>query len=86
MFDSGERSIYPKPSNFGAMQPEYEDIEDGTIQATTGLTPFWTTGASSTRPGLLRTALYWAHMTYNSYHPFYVMPSPFWIRSQNREM
>lgn len=31
MFDSGERSAYPKPNNFGVMQPGYEEMEDGTI-------------------------------------------------------
>lgn len=76
MFDSGERSTFPKPNNFGVMQPGYEEMEDRTIQATTDLTPLWTTGTSSSRPGILRAALYWAHKVYKSYYPFHVMPSP----------
>ncbi|MCY4673271.1 MAG: hypothetical protein OXD43_05820 [Bacteroidetes bacterium] len=77
MFDSGERSAYPKPNNFGVMQPEYEKMEDGTIQAMIDLISFWTMGVSSTRPGARRAVLYQAHKTYKSYHPPYVVPSPF---------
>ena len=58
MSDSGKRSAYPNPNNFEACSRGYGEMEDGTIQATTDLIPFWTTGTSSTRPGLLRAALY----------------------------
>ncbi|MYF40208.1 MAG: hypothetical protein F4221_05050, partial [Rhodothermaceae bacterium] len=41
------------------------------------LSPFWTTGMSSIRPGAGRAALIEAHKTYKSYLPPYVEPGPF---------
>ncbi len=85
MFDPGERSAYPKPNDFEVMRPEYEEIDDGMIQALIDITPFQVTGVSTTRPGARRAALYQAHKTYKSYHPSYVVPSPFPDRFTDQE-
>ncbi len=52
-------------------------MEAGTIQAMIDLTPLWAAGMSSTRTGARCAVLYQAHKTYKSYHPSYVVPSPF---------
>ena len=77
MFDSEDRSAYPKPLEFEVMRPEYEEQEDGTITATITVSAFVVSGESTTEPGARRAALYQAHQTYRSYHPAYVVPSPF---------
>jgi hypothetical protein len=84
MFDSGERSVYPKLNNFGVMQAGYEEMEDGTLWTMIDLTPFWATGMSSTQPGARHAALYQGHKTDKSYYSSYVVPSPSRIRSPIR--
>ena len=73
-----ERSAYPHPDEFKVMRPEYvEDEEDGLSNATITIAPFKVTGVSATRPGARRAALYKAEEVYRSYHPSYVIQSPF---------
>ena len=77
MLDSDDRSAYPRPSNFAVMRPEYEDQEDGMVEASITVAPYTVTGVSSTRPGARRAAIHQAHRTYRAYHSSYVIPSPF---------
>jgi len=77
MFDSDDRSAYPRPTSFSVMRPAYEDQEDGTVQASITVSPYTVTGVSTTRPGARRAALHQAHKTYRAYHAAYVIPSPF---------
>ena len=77
MFESDDRSAYPRPANFAVMRPEFEDQEDGTIQASITVSPYTVTGISTTRPGARRAAIHQAHKTYRAYHSTYVIPSPF---------
>lgn len=77
MFDSEDRSAYPRPASFAVMRPEFEDQEDGLVQASITVSPYTVTGVSTTRPGARRAALHQAHKTYRAYHSSYIVPSPF---------
>ena len=77
MSEADGRSAYPRPDNFAVMRPEYEDLEDGMVQAAITVSPYTVTGISVTRPGARRAALHQAHKTYRAYHSSYVVPSPF---------
>ena len=73
-----ERSAYPHPDEFKVMRPEYiEEEDDGLSHATITIAPFKVMGNSVTRPGARRAALYKAEEVYRSYHPSYVIQSPF---------
>jgi len=71
MIETAERSAYPSPEDFRVMRPEYDDLEDGTFQASITITPFRVVGVSATKAGARRAALYEAEKTYRSYHPSY---------------
>ena len=77
MLETTERSAYPVPGDFKVMRPEYEDLEDGTFEASITITPFRVVGTSSTKAGARRAALYEAEKTYRNYHPSYRIESPF---------
>lgn len=77
MSDFNERSAYPSPDDFEVMRPEYEELEDGTFEASITITPFRVAGISSTKAGARRAALYEAEKTYRNYHPTYRVRIPF---------
>ena len=77
MLETTERSAYPVPEDFQVMRPEYEDLEDGSFQASITITPFKVVGTSATKAGARRAALYEAEKMYRSYHPSYRLKSPF---------
>ncbi len=77
MLETTERSAYPDPGDFRVMRPEYEELEDGTFEASITITPFRVAGVSSTKAGARRAALYEAEKTYRNYHPTYRVESPF---------
>ena len=77
MLETTERSAYPVPNDFRVMRPEYEELEDGTFEASITITPFRVVGVSSTKAGARRAALYEAEKTYRNYHPSYRIESPF---------
>ncbi len=77
MLETTERSAYPVPEDFRVMRPEYEELEDGTFEASITIAPFRVVGVSSTKAGARRAALYEAEKTYRNYHPSYRIESPF---------
>ena len=59
------------------MRPEYQELEDGLVEASISVTPYRVLGVSLTRPGARRAAVYEAHETYKHYNPSYIPPCPF---------
>lgn len=72
-----ERKVYPHPDDFAVKRPEYEEKEDGLVEATIEITPFEVTGESVSKAGARRAALRSAEKNYRSYHPGYELSNPY---------